>query len=128
MEITERFSDGSIGVINIVVELTELLSVQGCTLYTDLKQPARDDLDAVTKFVFRLAISGVIDLGGTCRRFGKQLAKKSFCLGFDVRKITYRIVRLDDVETFIHDVCFLAQLIDERDVIIHQDIEKHIVL
>ena len=118
----------SIWVVEVVVKLTEFLSIKTNGLNTDLEETGDDGFGAVVDFGDSLIVSGAIDTSDWWSFVLSESLEEVFGLLKSFLCFLGSVVRDDNEEGLIHNVCFLGENVDEVDVIIHKDTEKHIIV
>ncbi len=127
-EIDERLANGSVGVVEIVEEFAECAGVEADGLDTDVIESGDDGFDAVVQFVDSFVIDVAIDAGDAGGFVFAEGAEKVFGLFDGAFHIDGTIIWNHDKERFVHNVGFAREGVNEVDVIIHEDTEKHVVV
>ena len=118
-EIYERFADCGVGVVEVVKEFSETTSGEAGGTDADLDEAGDDGVYTVVDFCGGFVVSGAVDasdgLGLGFLEGSEKVAgfvKHFFLVGG-------RIIWNDNEETFVHNVSFLSENVDEVYVIVH---------
>ena len=127
-KVDEWFANGGVWVVEIVVEFGKLFGVEADGADADLEETGGDGFDAVVDFGGGFVVSGAVDTGDGLDFVFLEDGDEVF--GFVELFFVFGggVVRDDNEEGFVHDVCFLREDVDEVDVIVHKDAEEHVVV
>ena len=127
LPVDEGLVDGGVGVIEVVVEHGKGAGVEADGRHTNGAEAVDNGGAAAGHFgfgAFELGAANFDGLRGWC-----QEGAEAFFGGLgSLFHLVLGAVREADEKAFVHDVGFFGEGVDENHIIVHQDIQKHIVL
>ena len=128
IKVAQRLAHCRVGVIHVVIEGAELLSLELHRPHTNLHQAIEDGVGAVADLLAGSLVSFFANLRhGIGVLGGEELGEEPFTL-VENCPLPCWVIRDDDVEALVHDVGILREVVDEVDIVFHQYAEQHVVL
>lgn len=128
IKVAQRLAHCRVGVIHVVIESAELFSLELHCPYTNLHQTVEDGVSPVADLFAGSLVGFFANLRHSVGVLGgEELGEEPFTL-VENCPLPCWVIRDDDVETLVHDVGVLREIVDEVDIVLHQHAEQHVIL
>ena len=119
IKVAQWLAHRRVGVVHVVIEGTELFSLELHCPHTNLHQAIKDGVSAVADLLAGSLVGFFANLRhGTGVLGGEELGEEPFTL-VENCPLPCWVIRDDDVETLVHDVGVLREVVNEVDIVFH---------